>query len=193
MTPDEIKSRIETEIPGTKLKIVRDSILIGNPADLVKVASFLKYSHDFLMDYLSSVTAVDYIQYLESVYHLYSMEKRTGPVILRVRVPRREPHIPSMVPLYRGAELQERENFDMFGIIYDQHPDLRRLFLWENFEGHPLRKDYRQEDSETLEMEDVEWLDKHGVTVPKDIRKQAKELQSQGKRALSQKEGKEGA
>jgi NADH:ubiquinone oxidoreductase subunit C len=145
------------------------------------------------MDYLSSVTAVDYIQYLESVYHLYSMEKRTGPVVLRVRVSRKSPHIPSLVPLYRGAELQERENFDMFGIIYDQHPDLTRLFLWESFEGHPLRKDYRQEDSEILEMEDVEWLNKHGVNVPADLRKQAKELHAQGKRALAQKEGKEGA
>jgi len=76
---------------------------------------------------------------------------------------RENPKIPSLVSVYRGAEFQEREAYDMYGIIYEGHPDLRRLFMWEGFEGHPMRKDYVQEDSETLEAEDIAWLEQHGI------------------------------
>ena len=175
------------------MKVFRNSILLEKPEDLLRAAAFLKSAPDFRMDYLASVTAVDYLKYLESVYHLYSIEKKTGPVVLRVRVPRKDPRIPSLVGLYRGAELQERENYDLFGIVYEGHPDLRRLFLWETFEGHPLRKDYVQEDSEVLEAADIEWLDRHGISSPKEVRQHALELRKQGKRAVAEKDGKEGA
>ena len=186
MNSNEIKSKIESAIPGIALKAVRDSLLVENPADLPKVADFLKNS-DCRLDYLSSVTAADYLQYLETVYHFYSMEKKTGPLVLRVRVGRNNPRIPSLVPLFRAAEFQEREAYDTFGIIYEGHPDLRRVFMWDGFEGFPMRKDYGQEDSETLEAADIEWLDKHNIQVPEDSRKKAEELKSQGKRAIAQK------
>ena len=188
MTLEEIKSRIEKAVPGAPLRIVRDSLLVENPLDLPKVASFLKDS-DLKMDYLSSVTGADYLQYLELVYHLYSMENKTGPVVLRVRADRKDPRIPSLVSLWRGAEFQEREAFDMYGIIFENHPDLRRIFMWEGFEGFPMRKDYQQEDSETLEAADVEWLERRGVKVPEEMRKKAEALKRQGKRALAQKPG----
>ena len=184
-----VKSQIESEVPGISLKSVRESLLIENPADLTRVARFLKESSDYRLDYLCSVTGADYIQYLESVYHLYSMEKKTGPLVLRVRVNRNEPRIPSLVPIYRGAEFQEREAYDMYGIIYENHPDLRRVFMWEGFDGWPMRKDYQQEDSETLEMEDVEWLAKHGVKVPEAMRQHAEALKQQGKRAIAERPG----
>lgn len=186
----EIKTAIEKAIPGAALKPVRDSLLIENPADLPKIAKFLKETESFRLDYLCSVTGADYLQYLESVYHLYSMEKKTGPVVLRVRVKKENPKIPSLVPIYRGAEFQEREAYDMYGIIYEGHPDLRRIFMWEGFEGYPMRKDYVQEDSETLEAEDIAWLDKHGAKVPEEMRKKAEELKAQGKRAVAEKTGK---
>ncbi len=189
MTSTEIKSKIEAALPGVALKLVRDSILIENPADLPKVAGYLKATDLFRFDYLSDITGADYLQFLESVYHLYSMEKKTGPFVLRVRVPRANPKIPSLVPIYRGAEFQEREAYDMFGIVYENHPDLRRIFMWEGFEGFPMRKDYQQEDSETLEAADVEWLEKHGVRVADETKKHAEELAKQGKRALAQKPG----
>ncbi len=188
MNPEEIKNQIQAALPGTALKMVRETILLENPADLVKVAGFLKDS-EHKIDYLSSVTGADYIQFLESVYHFYSMAKKTGPLVLRVRVPRDKAHVPSLVPIFRSAEFQERENFDMYGIIYDGHPDLRRMFMWEGFEGFPLRKDYQQEDSETLETEDIEWLDKHNIKVAADARSKAEELKKQGKRALAQRPG----
>ena len=189
MNTAEIKSAIEKAIPGVALKPVRDSLLIENPADLPKVAKFLKESESFRLDYLCSVTGTDYLQFLESVYHLYSMEKKTGPVVLRVRAKKENPKIPSLVSIYRGAEFQEREAYDMYGIVYEGHPDLRRIFMWEGFEGFPMRKDYQQEDSETLEAEDVEWLKEHGIPVPEEMVKRAEELKKQGKRALAEKPG----
>lgn len=188
MDINEIKSKLESQFSGIALKLVRETLLVENPQDIVRVAHFLKES-DYRLDYLSSLTGADYIQYLECVYHLYSIEKKTGPVVLRVRVNRDAPKMPSLVPIYRGAEYQERETYDMYGIIFENNPDLRRIFMWEGFEGYPMRKDYQQEDSETLEAADIAWLDQHGVKVPDDMRKKAEELAKDGKRAIAQKPG----
>jgi NADH:ubiquinone oxidoreductase subunit C len=147
--------------------------------------TFLKESPDFRMDYLSSVTGADYLQFLESVYHLYSMALKIGPVMLRVRVSREDPRVPSLTPLFRGAEFQEREAYDMYGIVYMGHPDPRRLFMWDGFEGFPMRKDYQQEDVDVLEADDIEWLDRHGVPVPDGLRQVAEELRASGQRAVA--------
>jgi len=82
--------------------------------------------------------------YLEAVYHLFSMEKKHGPVILRLRTRDRADgnHVPSLTPVWRSAEFQEREAFDLYGIVFDGHPDLRRLLMWEEFTDYPMRKDY---------------------------------------------------
>lgn len=188
MDAAQIKSQIEAALPGTALKLVRDTILVEKPADLTKVAGFLKDS-EHKLDYLSNLTAADYLQYLETVYHLYSMAKKTGPLVLRVRVPRDNAKVPSLVPIYRSAEFQEREAFDTYGITYEGHPDMRRIFMWDGFEGFPMRKDYVQEDSETLEMADIEWLDKNGIKVSAELRAKAEDLKKQGKRAVAQKPG----
>ena len=86
--------------------------------------------------------------YLEAVYHLYSMEKKHGPVMLRLRTENRTDrvHLPSLTPVWRSAEFQEREIFDLYGIIFDGHPDLRRILMWDEFEDHPMRKDYVEPD-----------------------------------------------
>jgi len=85
---------------------------------------------------------------LEVVYHLYSVALKHGPVILRVRTLDRaqEVAVPSLTPVWRGCELQEREIFDLFGVRFDGHPDLRRLLMWEGFKDHPMRKDYVDPD-----------------------------------------------
>jgi NADH-quinone oxidoreductase subunit C len=82
--------------------------------------------------------------YLEAVYHLYSMALKHGPVILRMRTENRTDriHLPSLTPVWRGCEFQEREIFDLYGIIFDGHPDLRRILMWDGFQDHPMRKDY---------------------------------------------------
>jgi NADH-quinone oxidoreductase subunit C len=82
--------------------------------------------------------------YLEVVYHLYSMALKHGPVVLRLRTENRadKTHLPSLTPLWRGAEFQEREIFDLYGVIFDGHPDLRRILMWDEFKDFPMRKDY---------------------------------------------------
>lgn len=82
--------------------------------------------------------------YLETVYHLYSMAKKHGPVILRMRTGNRTDDVsmPSFTPLWRSAEFQEREIFDLYGIVYTGHPDLRRILMWDEFKDHPMRRDY---------------------------------------------------
>ncbi|MFA5159723.1 MAG: NADH-quinone oxidoreductase subunit C [Candidatus Omnitrophota bacterium] len=184
---EEIKKELETRLPDVKLHLVRDSLLIENPEDLLQVVLFLKENPKFLLDYLSSVTGADYLMFLESVYHLYSMAQKRGPLVLRVRVPKSNAKVPSLVSVYRSAELQEREAYDTFGIIYEGHPDLRRLFMWEDFQGYPLRKDYEQEDAEVLETTDIAWLEAHGVGIPGEMKEKAKALHAAGQRAVAQK------
>jgi len=184
---EELKKEIESRLPDVKLRLIRDSLLIEDPEDLPRVALFLKESPKFLLDYLSSVTGADYLTFLESVYHLYSMAKKQGPVTLRVRVKKSNAKIPSLAPVYRSAELQEREAYDTFGIIYEGHPDPRRLFMWEEFQGYPLRKDYQQEDAEVLEATDIAWLEAREIQVPNEMKEKAKALQTAGQRAVAQK------
>jgi NADH-quinone oxidoreductase subunit C len=85
---------------------------------------------------------------LEAVYHLYSMAQKHGPVIIRMRTVNRSDlvFLPSLTPIWRSAEFQEREIFDLFGIIFTGHPDLRRLLMWDAFKDHPMRRDYVEPD-----------------------------------------------
>lgn len=85
---------------------------------------------------------------LEVVYHLFSIAKKHGPVILRMRTVNRtdQVELPSLTPLWRSAEFQEREIFDLYGIVFNGHPDLRRLLMWDGFKDHPMRRDYVDPD-----------------------------------------------
>ncbi len=85
---------------------------------------------------------------LEAVYHLYSVAKGHGPVVIRMKTVNRSDQVelPSLTPVWRSAEFQEREIFDLFGIVFAGHPDLRRLLMWEEFKDHPMRRDYVEPD-----------------------------------------------
>ncbi len=110
---------------------------------LVDVATALRDQAGFA--YLSSATAVDYPEQnqVEMVYHLYRLDG--GPaLVLHAPAPRDQAVLPSLVGVYPGAEFQEREAWDLMGIRFTNHPDLRRLLLWEGFAGHPLRKDWKE-------------------------------------------------
>ncbi|MBI4625045.1 MAG: NADH-quinone oxidoreductase subunit C [Verrucomicrobia bacterium] len=89
---------------------------------------------------------------LEVVYHLYSIALRHGPVVLRLRTGNRTDQVtlPSLTPIWRACEFQEREVFDLYGVIFEGHPDLRRILMWDAFKDHPMRKDY-------VEVDDYEW------------------------------------
>jgi NADH-quinone oxidoreductase subunit C len=153
------------------------SLLIA-PARAMEAATFLRDNPELCLDYCSNVSGVDWLDrettekvkvktlidgveqeieevrksqspgHLEAVYHLYSMKKNHGPVILRLHTENRtdKVHLPSLTPVWRSAEFQEREIFDLYGIIFDGHPDLRRILMWDEFEDHPMRKDYIEPD-----------------------------------------------
>jgi NADH-quinone oxidoreductase subunit C len=86
--------------------------------------------------------------YLEAVYHLYSVAQKQGPVVIRTRTIDRAENavLPSLTPVFRSAELQEREIFDLYGVRFEGHPDLRRILMWDGFTDHPMRKDYEEPD-----------------------------------------------
>jgi NADH-quinone oxidoreductase subunit C len=172
MMPDlaAILSRVQTALPAAALALRRnpgpagqDSLLVA-PADLVAVCRFLRDTPELAFDLLSNVTGVDWPDpatadavavpaeatapaacgFLEVVYHLYSTPRRVGPLVLRARTADRAAavQLPSVVAVYRSAEFQEREIYDLFGVIFTGHPDLRRILMWDEFLDHPLRKDY---------------------------------------------------
>ncbi len=116
---------------------------IVQPETLVEFSGALRDQLGFR--YLSSVTAVDYLaeDLMEVVYHAYRLEGGPG-IVFKSQVPRQDPRLPSLVPLFPGAEFQEREAWDLFGIRFDGHPDLRRILMWEGFHGHPMRKDWHE-------------------------------------------------
>ena len=153
------------------------SLLVDN-AHALAVAKCLRDDPVLRFDYASNVTGIDWLDtviqekrkvkqvidgvereiehttehkrpgYLEVVYHLYSMELKHGPFILRLRTASRTDNarVPSLTPVWRGAELQEREAYDLYGIIFEGHPDLRRILMWEGFRDFPMRKDYVEPD-----------------------------------------------
>jgi len=85
---------------------------------------------------------------VEAVYHLFSIAKGHGPVVIRMKTVNRtdQVELPSLTPIWRSAEFQEREIFDLFGIVFKGHPDLRRLLMWDEFKDHPMRRDYVEPD-----------------------------------------------
>jgi len=112
------------------------------PAAVADVARFLREAPGLEFDYLSSITAVDYVDHFEMVYHLTSFAHNHSAVV-KARVPGRgEPSLPSVVGVWKGADLQEREVWDLMGVRFEGHPNMKRLLLWEGFQGHPLRKDF---------------------------------------------------
>jgi len=118
----------------------------GYIVEAARLLDFARVLRDELgYDFLSSVTGVDYLPdgRMESVYHAYRTTGGPG-LVFKVQVPRDNPVVPSLVGLYPGAELQERESWDLLGIRYEGHPDLRRILTWDGFYGHPLRKDWQE-------------------------------------------------
>ena len=117
---------------------------IVSKENLVEVATAVR--DEFGFDLLTAVTGVDYIaeNKMEVVYHAY---KTTGGVglVFKVQVERVDPiEVSSLINIWAGVDFQEREAWDLYGIKFTGHPDLRRILMWEGFEGHPLRKDWKE-------------------------------------------------
>ena len=113
-----------------------------DPPRIQEVAWFLRDDPSLDFQFLNSISAVDYIEFFELVYHLTSFERQHTAVV-KARVYGRESlSVPSVYDVWRGADFQEREVWDLMGIHFEGHPNMKRIVLWEGFEGHPLRKDY---------------------------------------------------
>ena len=112
------------------------------PEWLSVISAHLHDGPEQAYDLLSSITAVDYVEYFELVYHLTSIAGNRSAVLKTRCYGRDLPTAPSVVPVWKGAELQEREIYDLMGIRFQGHPNLKRVLLWEGFQGFPLRRDY---------------------------------------------------
>ena len=138
---EELARALNELFPGAVVSGDKNYLLIESK-HLAQVAEHLRKSPGLEFDYLTFVTAVDYLDYFEIVYRLVSL-KLNQSLILKTRCYSRDnPAVPSVVNIWRAAFYQEREIFDLLGIKFEGHPDMRRLLLWEGFSGHPLRRDY---------------------------------------------------
>jgi NADH-quinone oxidoreductase subunit C len=133
-----------------------DATALVDPGRLVEAMSFLRDDPATAFDMLTDLTAVDYLGYpgrsgprFEVVYHLYSLA-RNHRLRVKVGVEEATCEVPSLVSLWPSANWMEREVWDMYGIRFAGHPDLRRILLYDEFEGHPLRKDYPKERRQPL-------------------------------------------
>ncbi len=116
--------------------------LIVPTDDLVDVCRHLKVTPGLEFDYLASVTAIDYLDRIDIVYQIRSLPNHLD-VVLRVEVDRDESVAPSVTSVWRAADFQEREIYDLMGVRFIGHPNLKRILLYDEFDGHPLRKDWR--------------------------------------------------
>jgi len=141
----DVARRINAELPGSVVESHNGDVRIER-ASILNVARFLKDTEGLEFSFLSSITAVDYIEHFELVYHLTSLKFNQSIVLKANCYGRDELSAPSVSAVWRGADFQEREIWDLFGIRFEGHPNLKRILLWEGFPGHPLRKDYLGQD-----------------------------------------------
>ncbi|HUV52215.1 MAG TPA: NADH-quinone oxidoreductase subunit C [Dehalococcoidia bacterium] len=137
----EVAERIRGELPGVVVGSDDSAILVKSES-ILEVCRFLNKTAGFDFDYLTNLTGVDYLDYLEVVYHLASLKHNHSLIIKARCYDREKPVVPSVVSIWQGAVFQEREAYDLLGIWFEGHPNLKRIFLWEGFQGHPLRRDY---------------------------------------------------
>ena len=137
----EIASQIEEKYPGSVVESSQVNLVVKGDS-LLDVARFLRDTEGLDFDFLDFITAVDFYDHFEVVYLLGSLQHNHSLMLKVWCYDREKPSLPSVMGLWQGADFQEREIYDLFGIRFEGHPNLKRIFLWEDFEGHPLRKDF---------------------------------------------------
>jgi NADH-quinone oxidoreductase subunit C len=143
LSAKEIVTQLNAKFPGVVEEAGTNAVLVKGDS-LAVIAEYLKTGEGLKYDYLNYVTAVDYYSYFEIIYQVTSLEFNKT-LVFKTRVYGREnPTVQSVYGVWKGADLQEREIYDLFGIKFEGHPNLKRIFLWEGFPGHPLRKDWNQ-------------------------------------------------
>lgn len=136
----DIADRIERAFPGSIIEASEAFAVV--PADrIVDVSLFLRDDAELDCKFLNSLAAVDWISHFDVTYHLSSLAKN-HTLTVKARANHERPVVPTVSHVWIGADLQEREAYDLMGIIFENHPSLKRIFLWDGFPGHPLRKDF---------------------------------------------------
>lgn len=141
LDPTDVAPRLEKAVAGS-VRSADATALVINAEALLASIQHLRDDADFDMVFLSNLTAVDWETHFEIVYHLLSLDRNEALTCKTLALDHGAPSVPSLTSLYRGALLQERELFDLMGIHFEGHPNLSRIFLWDGFPGHPLRKDF---------------------------------------------------
>lgn len=139
----EIAAQLGAKFPGAIEEAGRDSVLVKSDS-LLKLAAYLKDADGLKFQYLNHITGIDYISYFEVVYQFTSLETNRSVVVKARCYGRDNPSLPSLTGLWQGADFQEREIYDLLGIKFEGHPNLKRILTWDGFPGHPLRKDWNQ-------------------------------------------------
>ena len=137
----KIAKQLTKQFPDAISEASDQAVLVKSES-LFEVAQYFKSNPELDFNYLSHITAVDYYDYFELIYQLVSLDHNHSLVLKTRCYDRDKPTVPSVVSLWRGADFQEREIYDLMGISFQGHPNLKRIVLWQGFEGHPLRKDY---------------------------------------------------
>ncbi len=145
-TAAEIVAR---SFPDAVVEVLPNSIVIRTEL-LAEVARYLYDTPGLNFDYLEGITSVDYIDYFEVVYNLVSLEENHSMVMKVQAYGREKPEAPSVVSIWKTADFQEREEYDLMGIVFTGHPNLKRIMMWEGFPGHPLRKDFLEFDHRNI-------------------------------------------
>ena len=137
----ELTQIVQPQFP--KIPVTADGLCLWVGTDGIReISEFLRDDPGLMFNYLNSISAVDFVEYFDVVYHLTSFNYNHS-AIMKTRVfGRVELSVPSVVDIWPGANFQEREIWDLLGIQFDGHPNLKRIMLWEGYIGHPLRKDY---------------------------------------------------
>lgn len=142
LSPSFAAGIVGSSIPNALPKVIEDTLWVERNS-LLEVARLLRGAPEFDLDFLSSVTGVDWHPtHFELVYHLVSLTHNHSLVLKTRTSDRANPVVPSLVSVWCGANLQEREVYDLMGIGFSGHPNLKRVLLWDEFVGHPLRKDF---------------------------------------------------
>jgi NADH/F420H2 dehydrogenase subunit C len=141
LSGETLAQRLRQQLPDVVITWDDASVWL-EPESLNDAAAFLKDDAELDFKFLNSISAVDYIEYFELVYHLMSINHQHTAIVRSRVYGREEPTAASVTGIWKGADFQEREIWDLMGVRFSGHPNLKRIMLWEGFDGHPLRKDF---------------------------------------------------
>ena len=152
MTPEEIYKNLSDKfgdsILGLDTEMAGDASINITPSAIAEVCQYLSENESLAFDSLMCLSGLDLglkEEVFSVVYHLYAMQHRHS-VVLKTSMPKTDPQLPSVAHIWKTADWHERETYDLYGIVFEGHTDLRRILLPDDWEGYPLRKDYKEPD-----------------------------------------------